>query len=389
MLFEKNNFQGLDLTLISATIGLVLFGLIMVFSSTTMESFKYGNMFYYLNRQLIFLAMGIFAFIFAVRTDHKNYGKWSGQILIASIFLLSLVYVPFLGKSVNGAVRWIDLGFFSFQPSEFAKLAVVIYMADVLARKGERISDFIKGIFPLLVTVMVICIFIILQPDLGTVLVILGTVLIMLFIAGSQLKHMLGLFAATAAGVAALSILAPYRMQRLLAFIDPWKDPQGISYQIVQSLIAVGSGGLFGLGIGASRQKFLYLPQSSTDFIFAIICEELGLIGATILIALFFMLIKRGIVIARKTTARFGLLLASGITASIALQVIINISVVTGLAPTTGIPLPFISYGGTSLIISLFCVGVLVNISKADQSSEVRPVLRSSKDAGGRTKEER
>ena len=367
---KKNSFR-LDYVLLSVTLFLTAAGLILVFSSSAAESIKYGNPFYYLSRQLIFTVIGLAALTIASLVDFNIYKKWAGTILAGSVLSLLLLFIPFLGKSVGGAVRWIDLGFVQFQPSEFVKFALVVYLASALSNKAEKIKQLIKGLAPLLAVVLAVCFLIMNQPDLGSVLVIYGTAVTMFFLAGASLLHLGVLAGLSVAAILALSILEPYRMARILAYLNPWSDPKGIGYHIIQSLIAVGSGGIFGMGIGLSRQKFFYIPQPHTDFIFAVVCEETGLIGAAVLIAAFLFLVFWCFRIGVQCKDRYGYLLACGFAVSICLQVAINMGVVIGLVPTTGIPLPFISYGGTSLVLTLFSVGVVMNISsKSSQNRE-------------------
>ncbi len=353
--------------LLFSVAALLLSGLIMIFSATTIDSLQAGDPFYYLKRQLFYLAIGLSLMIAGLRIRYEVYKKMSGLLLLAGVGMLLLLFVPFLGKEVGGAVRWISIGPFSFQPSEFMKFAVVVYIADVLTRNEKNIGDFSRTILPVLGVVGAVVILIMKQPDMGTCLVLFGIMMLMFYFSGVRLSHLFGLLSAGGVAILAASVLSPYRMKRLMAFRDPWQDPQGIGYHITQSLIAVGSGGIFGLGIGASRQKFMYLPEQYTDFIFAIICEETGLIGALVIIFLFLMLIAQGLRIARSAPDRFGFLLASGIVSFMAVQSFVNISVVVGLLPTTGIPLPFISYGGTSLMVMLFSIGVLLNISNSQR----------------------
>ena len=352
-----------DVPMLFLTLTLVCIGLLMVFSSTTIESLKAGDPFLYFKKQMIYVILGFGAMVFAMRFDHRRYREWVGIILGAAFLLLLVLFIPHVGRTAGGATRWIDLGPVSFQPSEFAKLALVIYMADFMARKKELIFDFVKGILPVLLVVGAACVLVLKQPDLGTVLVMFGSFFIMLYLAGARLSHLAALASCSAAGVFLLSILSPYRWKRIAAFIDPWQDPRGIGFHIIQSLIAVGSGGLFGFGLGNSRQKFLYLPEQYTDFIFAVFCEEWGFVGALVLIGLFIAFISRGLRICRNAPDKFSYLLAGGLISGLALQAVINMGVVVGIVPTTGIPLPFISYGGTSLVVSLYSVGILLNIS--------------------------
>jgi cell division protein FtsW len=264
---------------------------------------------------------------------------------------------------VSGALRWIDLVFFSFQPSEVIKFTMILFLAHLLAKREEMIKDFFGGLVPPLLLVGIVTAIIVLQPDLGTAIAIAGTAFIMLFAAGANLWHLAGIGAIGIGGVVGLTLSSPYRAQRLVAYLNPWKDPHGIGFHIIQSLLAVGSGGLFGAGLGASRQKFFYLPQQFTDFIYAILCEELGFVGGVGVIVLFIIFAARGYRIALMAEDGFRSLLATGLVSWITLQALINMLVVVGLLPTTGIPLPFISYGGTATVVSLFSVGILLNIS--------------------------
>ncbi|MCX5749272.1 MAG: putative lipid II flippase FtsW [Candidatus Saganbacteria bacterium] len=352
-----------DIFLLICVTALVAVGLVMVFSATTTQSLRAGNPFMYLIKQSLYVALGFIAMYAGYRIDYDNYRKWTAWIMGGSLFLLAVVFLPMIGHSAGGASRWIDLGFISFQPSELAKIAVVIYLADVLARKGAVIREFIKGLFPPLLVVGGFCFIVLIQPDLGTVFVIFGTAFIMFYLAGAKAVHLSLLFAGGVAAFLLSSFVSSYRWQRIITFIDPWKDPRGAGFHIIQSMIAVGSGGFMGLGLGASRQKFLYLPEQYTDFIYAILCEEGGFLGALGVILLFIWFIGRGLKICRQCPDRFGMLLAGGLTSFIALEAVVNMGVVVDLIPTTGVPLPFISYGGTSLIVMMFTVGILLNIS--------------------------
>ncbi|MFA5104346.1 MAG: putative lipid II flippase FtsW [Candidatus Margulisiibacteriota bacterium] len=358
-----NGRQKPDYLLLFGVIALVLFGFLMVFSATTMESLQSGDPTYYLKKQFVYLIIGALALFAGYKIEYPVYRKYSAALLGISVMLLLLVFVPVFGRSAGGAARWIDLGFFSFQPSEVVKLAIILYLADALARKGDKITSFWKGIFPLLCVVGFFCALIMAQPDLGTVIVIFMTSVLMMFLAGANFTHLLVLVPPVVLGVLALSYTSPYRWRRIIAFIDPWKDPLGTGFHMIQSLIAIGSGGFFGFGPGNSRQKFLYLPEQYTDFIFAIVCEELGFIGAVFLIFLFIFFISRAIRVCRFAPDTFSRLVAGGLAGYIGLQALINMGVATGSLPTTGIPLPFISYGGTSLVITLFAVGIILNIS--------------------------
>ncbi|MFC1637592.1 putative lipid II flippase FtsW [Candidatus Margulisiibacteriota bacterium] len=355
--------QRVDYIFLFSVLTLSAIGLIMIFSASPTMAMKLGDSYFYLKRHVFYLLLGFAALYFGVRLDLDILKKWAGPILALSVLVLLLVYIPGIGRRVSGALRWIDLVIFSFQPSELIKFTMVLYLAKMLAGAKDNLGDFFRGLLPALTLVGLVCAIIIAQPDLGTALAIAMTSFIMLFAAGADLWH-LGLLAVLGiAGAFGLSVNTPYRMNRLVAFLNPWKDPQGAGFHIVQSLLAIGSGGLLGQGLGASRQKFFYLPQQFTDFIFAILCEELGFVGGAGVIFLFVLFAVRGFRIAITAQDDFSSLLATGLVSWITLQAVINIMVVIGMLPTTGIPLPFISYGGTATIMSLFSAGILLNIS--------------------------
>jgi len=275
-----------------------------------------------------------------------------------------LVFVPGLGLKFQGASRWIQLGPFSFQPSEMLKLTMILYLAAWLEGKKELKTDLFEGFIPFLAIIGVISFLVMKQPDMGTLGIIVLVAMCVYFLSGAKTSHIAMMIAGGAAAFLALVKFESYRMSRLLVFLHPELDPRGVGYQINQALLAIGSGGIFGLGLGHSRQKFNYLPEPVGDSIFAIVCEEIGLIGAAVLIFLFFVFAMRGFKIAKKAPDMFGRLVAVGITSWIIFQTLINISAISGLIPLTGVTLPFVSYGGTSLIFSMIGVGILLNISK-------------------------
>lgn len=363
MIIEK---KSPDLWLFIAVTILMAIGICMVFSSSYVMAYKwYGDSYFFLKRQILNAIIGLIIFFFAIYTDYHYYKKVALPILVLSIILLSLVFIPEIGRSAGGARRWVKIGFFSFQPSEIAKFALILYMAESLTRKhSEEIKTFIKGILPSLIILLVIFLLILKEPDFSTSLIILGISFIMLFIGGTRIIQLFTLVVvAIPAGILIL-LREEYRRIRLISFLDPWKDPLDSGFHIIQSLLALGSGGISGIGLGESRQKFFYLPDQHTDFIFSIIGEELGFIGTLMIIVLFIVLLWRGFRIAVNSVDKFGTLLAAGITAMITFQSIINIGVVTKIIPTTGITLPFISFGGSSLIVNMFCAGILLNISQ-------------------------
>lgn len=363
MLIEK---KSPDLWLFIVVILLMAIGLCMVFSSSYIMAYKwYEDSYYFLKKQLIYAMIALIAFFFAINTDYRYYKKFTLPILILSITLLCLVYIPNIGRTAGGASRWIRIGFFSFQPSEIAKFALILYMAESLTRKQTKdIKTFSRGVLPTLIIMFVMFFLILKEPDFSTSLIVLGISFIMLFIGGTRVIQLYALIvAAIPLGLLILS-REEYRKVRLLSFLDPWKDPLDSGFHIIQSLLALGSGGIFGIGLAESKQKYFYLPDQHTDFIFSIIGEELGFVGTVIIIILFIILLWRGFKIALDTSDQFGTLLAAGITSMVVFQSIINIGVVTKMVPTTGITLPFVSYGGTSLIINMFCAGILLNISR-------------------------
>jgi cell division protein FtsW len=355
--------KSVDYIFLFTILALAAIGTIMVFSASPTLGLRLGDSFYFIKRQIFYLLIGLAALYFGFRLDLETLKKMAGLIFLLSLFLLLLVYLPGVGRKVLGASRWIELGLLSFQPSELIKFALVLFLANLLAKSRDKIGDWLRGFVPPVLLVGIIAAIIIKQPDLGTALTISLTSFIMLFVAGARLQHLGLIGGAGVLGVIAISIASPYRLRRLLAYLDPWKDPQGIGFQIIQSLLAVGSGGVLGLGLGASRQKYFYLPQQFTDFIFAILCEELGFIGGVGVVVLFAIFAARGLRIALATNDPFKNLLAVGLVSWISVQALMNIMVVVGLIPTTGIPLPFISYGGTATIVNFFAAGVILNIS--------------------------
>ncbi|KML46596.1 MULTISPECIES: stage V sporulation protein E [Bacillales] len=354
-----------DFILMIVTLTLLAVGLTMVYSASAIwADYKFDDSFFFAKRQMLFAGVGIIAMFFIMNVDYWTWRTWAKVLIIICFVLLLLVLVPGVGNVRNGSRSWIGVGAFSIQPSEFMKLAMIVFMAKFLSEKQKLITSFRKGLVPSLGLVFLAFGLIMLQPDLGTGTVMVGTCVVMIFIAGARISHFVWFAAAGLAGFVALVLSAPYRIKRITSFLDPWEDPLGSGFQIIQSLYAIGPGGLFGLGLGQSRQKFFYLPEPQTDFIFAILAEELGFIGGSFVILLFALLLWRGIRIALGAPDLYGSFLAVGIIAMVAIQVMINIGVVTGLMPVTGITLPFLSYGGSSLTLMLMAIGVLLNISR-------------------------
>jgi cell division protein FtsW len=354
-----------DFILLIITLTLLAVGLIMVYSASAVwAEYKFDDSFFFAKRQILFAGVGIVAMFFIMNINYWTWRTWSKTLIIVCFVLLLLVLIPGIGNVRNGSRSWIGIGAFSIQPSEFMKLAMIAFLAKFLSEKQKLITSFRKGLVPSLGLVFVAFALIMLQPDLGTGTVMIGTCVVMIFIAGARIGHFAFLGLLGLVGFVGLIASAPYRIKRITSFLDPWEDPLNSGFQIIQSLYAIGPGGLFGLGLGESRQKFFYLPEPQTDFIFAILSEELGFIGGSFIILLFAMLLWRGIRIALGAPDLYGSFLAVGIISMVAIQVMINIGVVTGLMPVTGITLPFLSYGGSSLTLMLMAIGVLLNISR-------------------------
>ncbi|MFO1445808.1 stage V sporulation protein E [Bacillus sp. Bva_UNVM-123] len=354
-----------DFILIIVTLTLLAVGLTMVYSASAIwAEYKFNDSFFFAKRQMLFAVVGIVAMFFIMNIDYWTWRTWAKIIIIVCFVLLILVLIPGIGNVRNGSRSWIGVGAFSIQPSEFMKLAMIAFLAKFLSERQKQITSFKKGLVPALGIVFLAFGLIMIQPDLGTGTVMVGTAIVMIFIAGARISHFVGLGLIGLLGFVGLVLSAPYRIQRITSFLDPWEDPLGSGFQIIQSLYAIGPGGLLGLGLGQSRQKFFYLPEPQTDFIFAILSEELGFIGGSFVILLFALLLWRGIRIALGASDLYGSFLAVGIVAMVAIQVMINIGVVIGLMPVTGITLPFLSYGGSSLTLMLMAIGVLLNISR-------------------------
>ncbi|MEY4480612.1 MAG: hypothetical protein RLZZ267_1290 [Bacillota bacterium] len=357
--------NGPDWIMLLTIVALLALGIVMVYSASAVSAFHdFGDKYYYVKRQAIFAILGLIAMIVTMRTDYWIWRKWSKVGLWICFGLLAAVLVPGIGVVRGGARSWLGIGSLGIQPSEFMKLGMVLFLANRLAGQGADIHRFIRGFVPPLAIVGLAFGLIMLQPDLGTGAVLVGSSMLLIFAAGAGIKHLMGLVFVGFAGFIGLIVTAPYRLQRITAFLDPWQDPLGAGYQAIQSLYAIGPGQLMGLGLGMSRQKFNYLPEPQTDFIYAIIAEELGFLGGITVLCLFLILIWCGLRTALAIQDRFGRLMAFGITAIVAVQVIINIGVVIGLMPVTGITLPLISAGGSSLTIMLTALGIVLNISK-------------------------
>ncbi len=354
-----------DYVYFSLVLGLCLFGLIMISSSSAVLSVETYSLSYAITvKQAVTLVFGLMAMSVISRLDYHKWRPYAAWMFALSLVLLLAVFIPGLGKTANGAARWIDLGAFQIQPSEILKLTGVIYFAAWLEAKGSGVKSFRHGLLPLLLLLLPIVVLMMWQRDLGTLLVMVVTAIAMIFVAGGTISHIIASCGAGLSLITGLILIEPYRLNRLTTYLNPTADKLGLGYHINQSLIAIGSGGLLGRGFGRSLQKYLYLPEPHTDSIFAIIVEELGFFRTLIVLAVVALLIWRGYRIAFQAGDDFGRMMAFGITTWFACQFAINISAILGLVPLTGVTLPFVSYGGTSLIMSLCAAGVVLSVSR-------------------------
>ena len=356
----------IDFTLIITILLLLSIGLIMLLSASSPSALsESGNSYSYFSKQLIFAILGIIAMMIISKIDYRFYQKFYKHAWWISLILLALVLIA--GRTINGAKRWIYFTeTLSIQPSELVKMLMIIFYAGILVKNRDELNKYGKGFLKHIIMLAPIIGLLLLEPHFSASIVIIGICSIMMIIAGCKFWHFLATgLAVGVPAIVALVAFSPYRLQRVVTFLDPWKDATGDGWQVIQSLYAIGSGGLFGAGLGESKQKFLYIPEPHNDFIFSILGEELGFIGCAIVLILFAVFIWRGVLIAMKAPDMFGSLLAIGITALVGIQVIINVAVVTSSMPATGMPLPFFSYGGTALFILLCEMGVLLNISRA------------------------
>ena len=334
-----------------------LFGLFMVFSSSNIWAlYKYHNAYKYVINQGIFFILGLIMMYFVSKVDYRIYQKYANTFILICIILLILVLIPGIGSVRNGSRSWFKIGSFGIQPSEFTKLALIIFTSKYLVKN--------KKMLPIIIFTLFIFALIMLQPDFGTGSVLVMSIFGLLFVGGMKISFIVKMASIGFIGVVLLIIIAPYRLARILSFLDPWSDPLGSGFQIIQSLYAIGPGGLFGMGVGNSIQKYFYLPEPQTDFIFSIISEEFGFLGVLIVVLLFLFIIINGLIISYKTDDLFGKYLSFGIIFSLSFQALLNLMVVVGLIPVTGVTLPFLSYGGSSLLITMISMGIIINISK-------------------------
>lgn len=351
--------------LLLAVILISLFGLLMIYSSSNIwAEYKYNDPYKYLKSQAIFLIIGYILMIIISKFPYQNYKKLANIIFLTCTIMLILVLIPGIGTVRNGSRSWFGIGSLGLQPSEFTKLGLIIFTSKYLANNTKELKDIKKGVLPILGVLFLIFGLIMLEPDFGTGVVIVMTIIVLLFISGVKINFFIKIGILGLIGIIVLILIAPYRLERIVSFINPWTDPLGSGFQIIQSLYAIGPGGLLGLGFGNSIQKHFYLPEPQTDFIFAIISEEFGFLGVLIVATLFITIIYSGLKISMRCQDNFGKFLAFGITFGLAFQTILNLMVVVGLLPVTGVTLPFLSYGGSSLLISLINIGILLNIDK-------------------------
>ena len=353
-----------DSILLATTIILVLIGLVMVFSSSGVYAMeKYNDAYYFLKRQVVWVALGAMVMLSARKMNYRELEKYTYYIMGVAFLMLVAVMIPGLGKEVGGARRWLVIGGFTFQPSELAKFALILFIAKSLVKRSDQLKNFAYGYLPKLIVLGFFFVPILFQPDFGTAITICAVTFTMLMIAGLRSKFLIYSILAVVPLLVIAIMNAEYRMRRIVAFLNPWEHESNAGFQVVQSFYAFGRGGVFGSGIGNSSQKLFYLPEAHTDFIFSVIGEELGFVGALIIISLFSILIWRGFIIAYHAKDSFGTHVAIGLTLLIGIQAFMNMGVTVGLLPTKGLTLPFVSMGGSSLVVLMFSIGVLLNIS--------------------------
>ena len=340
----------------------------MIYSASYVwAEYKFDNPYKFLKTQGIFLIVGYIIMLIVANIDYKKYFNRANLIFGICFLLLILVLIPGVGTVRNGSRSWFGIGGFGIQPSEFTKLGLIIFTSKYLTKNNKELRDIKKGVFPILLVLFSVFGLIMLQPDFGTGVVIVMSIVVLLFVSGVKMGFFVKIGILGLIGIVVLIIIAPYRMERIVSFLNPWSDPLGSGFQIIQSLYAIGPGGLLGLGLGKSIQKHFYLPEPQTDFIFSIISEEFGFMGVVIVASLFLIIIYQGIKISIKCEDSFGKYLSFGIIFSLAFQTLLNLMVVVGLIPVTGVTLPFLSYGGSSLLITLVSMGIVLNISKYEK----------------------
>ena len=354
--------------LLTAVVIISLFGTLMIYSSSYVwAEYKFNDPYKYLKSQSIFLILGYIVMFIVSKFPYQNYKKLSNIIFFICLGMLALVLIPGIGTVRNGSRSWFGIGSFGIQPSEFTKLALIIFTSKYLMNNEKNMKNIKKGVLPILCVLLFVFGLIMLQPDFGTGMIIVISIIGLLFVGGVSMKFFIGLGIIGVLGITGLIIIAPYRLARILSFLNPWSDPLGSGFQIIQSLYAIGPGGLFGFGFLNSRQKHFYLPEPQTDFIFSIISEEFGFLGIVIVVTLFLTIIITGFKISKNCKDLFGKYLSFGIMFQLSFQALLNLMVVVGLIPVTGVTLPFLSYGGSSLLITLCSIGVILNISRYER----------------------
>lgn len=359
--------KKIDKSLFFSTIFLILFGILMIYSSSNIwAEYKFHNPYKFLIAQSLFFLVGLFLIFILLRIPPSLYKKHANKLLLFCFILLILVLIPGIGSVRNGSRSWFGIGSLGVQPSEFAKIALIIFTAKYLANNEKDIKSIKKGVLPLFFVICIFFLLIMLEPDFGTAMVIILTLIVMIFIAGPNLSFFIKIGLVGLFGIVVLIAIAPYRMARIVAYLNPWSDPLGSGFQIIQSLYAIAPSGLLGTGLGSSVQKNFYLPEPQTDFIFSIIAEELGFPGALLVVGLFVFIFYCSIKIALNESDLFKKYLVFGLSFGIILQATLNLCVVCGIIPTTGVTLPFISYGGSSLLVSMISIGIILGVSKKE-----------------------
>lgn len=360
--------RSVEILLVVSVILISIFGIIMIYSASSIwAEYKYNDSLKYVKNQALFFIIGLILMFLVSKINYKFYLKKSNILLIGCIILLILVLIPGVGMVRNGSRSWFGIGSFGIQPSEFTKLALIIFTSKYLMNNEKNMKNIKKGVLPILYVLFFVFGLIMLQPDFGTGMIIVISIIGLLFVGGVSMKFFIGLGIIGVLGITGLIIIAPYRLARILSFLNPWSDPLGSGFQIIQSLYAIGPGGLFGFGFLNSRQKHFYLPEPQTDFIFSIISEEFGFLGIVIVVTLFLTIIITGFKISKNCKDLFGKYLSFGIMFQLSFQALLNLMVVVGLIPVTGVTLPFLSYGGSSLLITLCSIGVILNISRYER----------------------
>lgn len=367
-----SRFKTPSFLLMVMAVVMLLLGLLMILSASSVESFRlYGSSFLFFNRQVLGSLLGIGLMIGLARIDYRKLRPFARPLLGASIVLLVAVLIPTVGVTRGGSSRWLVIGPLTLQPSEMAKLALILFAAHALEKKGRKIYDLKELMLPVFVGLALVALLILAQPDLGTTLICIGLVATVVFLSGARPRHIAGIGVIGGLVTGALVMIEGYRRVRLFSFLNPWADPLNAGYQTIQGQIALGSGGLLGVGLGQSRQKWSYVPNAHTDFIYAIIGEELGLVGTMVILLMFVFVVYLGIRIAANARDRFGFMLAGGITGWIAIQALVNMGAVTGLLPITGVPLPLISFGGSSLVFTMSGIGILLSVARRGRRAQL------------------